>query len=226
MPGPCYYHPTYEAAGTCIQCGMPACTDCLQQVGGRSVCSGCAGAFKERLAQQAPVYAANYAAPPSIYGAPPPSIYGAPPGAYTGPAVGVNPSDKKELMIGIALALVIGVIGAVIIEKILFYGHFGLSLLYVGMGYGIGWGIHRATGRGGAGLAVLAVGIMLACLGVSHLVWTADVLSAARALGGVPASMTVLDAFPIAMSSLGIMHWVCIAFGVMACYRGVEAQQG
>jgi len=40
MAGPCYYHPAIEAAGTCIQCGMGACPDCLEQVGGRPVCRG------------------------------------------------------------------------------------------------------------------------------------------------------------------------------------------
>ena len=226
MAGPCYYHPEIAAAGTCIQCGMGACTDCLQQIGGRSVCAGCSSAFKARLAQQAPVYGASpppysagYSAPPSIYSAPPEV-------SYSGTAVGMNPSDKKELWIGILLALVIGIIGAVIIEKILFYAHFGLSLLYIGMGYGIGWGIHRATGRGGPGLALLAVGIMLTCLGVSHLVFAQDMLNAARADGGVDPRVTVFDVFPIAVGGLGFMHWVCILFGVMACYRGVEAQQG
>ncbi|MGI4790339.1 MAG: hypothetical protein ACRYFS_15990 [Janthinobacterium lividum] len=153
------------------------------------------------------------------------SADGAPSYAYRGTPVAADPSDRKELMVGIVLAFVIGVIGAIIIEKILFYGHFGLSLLYVGMGYGIGWGIHRATGRGGAGLALLAVGIMVSCLGVSHLVWAQDVLNEVRAAGNADASATLFDAFPIAMSSLGIMHWVCITFGLMACYRGVEAQQ-
>ena len=204
---------------------MPACIDCLEQVGGRSVCGGCAGPFKERLAQQAPPPPYASAAPSYSPGASP-YAYGASPAPYAGTAVGTNPSDRKELLIGIVLALVIGIIAAVIIEKILFYGHFGLSLLYVGMGYGIGWGIHRATGRGGPGLALLAVGIMIACLGVSHLVWAQDVLNAVRDAGNADPSANLFDAFPIAMSSLGIMHWVCIAFGLMACYRGVEQQQG
>ena len=223
MPGPCYYHPLAASAGSCIQCGLPACADCLERVGDRTVCRGCASAFKARLAQQAPTFAPG--APPA-YGMPPPSVYSAPAPAYSAASVGMNPSDKKELWIGIVLALVIGIIGAVIIEKILFYAHFGLSLLYIGMGYGIGWGIHRATGRGGPGLALLAVGIMITCLGVSHVVLAQDMLNAARASGDADSSVSLLDAFPIAVGHLGFMHWVCILFGVMACYRGVEAQQG
>lgn len=128
------------------------------------------------------------------------------------------------MLLGILLGLAIGIVGGILIEKILFYAHFGLSLLYIAMGYGIGWGIHRVTGRGGPGLAMLAVGLMIACLGVSHLVWTQDVLSEARRLGDADPGVTVLEAFPIAVGHLGFMHWVCIAFGLLACYRGVEQQ--
>jgi len=126
---------------------------------------------------------------------------------------------------GIGLGLVIGIIGAIAIEKILFYAHFGLSLLYVGLGYGIGWGIHRVTGRGGSGLALVAVTVMLVALGVSHLVWAQDILSAARDAGRADPSVTLFDVFPIAMGHLGVLHWVCIAFGLLACYRGMEQQQ-
>ena len=129
------------------------------------------------------------------------------------------------MALGIGLALVVGIIGAVIIEKILFQFGFGLSLLYVGLGYGIGWSIHRITGRGGSGMALLAVGIMFVCLGISHLVYAQDVLNVVRGAGHADTSATLFDAFPFAMSRLGIMHWVCIAFGLMACYRGMEAQQ-
>lgn len=94
------------------------------------------------------------------------------------------------------------------------------------MGYGIGWGIHRVTGRGGAGIALLAVGLMVACLGVSHLVWTQDVLNQARAAGNADAGVTFMDALPVATAALGLMHWVCMGFGVLACYRGVESQGG
>lgn len=134
------------------------------------------------------------------------------------------PPDK--MLMGIVLGLAIGLVGGIIIEKILLYAHFGLSLLYVGMGYGIGWGIHRVTGRGGAGLALLAVGLMVACLGVSHLVWAQDVLNEVRAAGNAAPGTTFIDALPVAMASLGIMHWVCITFGLLACYRGVESQEG
>ena len=141
-------------------------------------------------------------------------------------AVASNRVGPDKMLLGIALALAIGIVGGILIEKILVYAHFGLSLLYVGMGYGIGWGLHRVTGRGGAGMAMLAVGLMVACLGVSHLVWAQDILNEARRQGAALPGMTLFDVLPVSMQPLGFMHWVCITFGLIACYRGVVQQNG
>ena len=216
MSNPCYYHPATAAAGTCVQCGTPVCTDCHQTVGDKSSCPRCFDTLKARFAQLAPavpVYGAQSVNP--YAGSPAPTIYGG----------GEEKSGAGKMLAGLALGLVIGIAGAVIIEKILFYGHFGLSLLYIGLGYGIGWGMHRIIGRGGPGPALAAVAVMVASLCVSHLVWTPDVLTIALANGNADPGSTLADAFPVAMAHLGIMHWVLIVFGLLACYRGVEQQQ-
>jgi len=93
------------------------------------------------------------------------------------------------------------------------------------MGYGIGWGIHRSTGRGGMGLAMAAVGVMAFCLGVGHLVLAQDLLNAARSAGNADSSDTLFDVVPLLPAHLSIKHWICIGIGLMACYRGVESQQ-
>lgn len=219
MVSPCYNHASVSSSAACVQCGMPFCPDCLEAVAGRPVCKRCLPAMQARVEQQ-------------MASAPPPSSYAAPQGAYPGYApqtAAMAASDPavtaKALVMGIGLSLLIGIAGAVIIEKILFYGHFGLSLLYIGLGYGIGWGLHRIIGRGGSGMALVAVGVMVASLGVSHLVYAQDVLVAARAAGNADMTTTLGDVFPFVMEHAGLMHWVCIAFGLFACYRGVEAQQ-
>ena len=217
MSNPCYYHSPVPAVGSCIQCGTPICGDCQQIVGGKSACKRCADALKARFAQQTAPIQPNYSpqAGSGIPGAPAPQTYRAV----------SEKSSASQMLTGIVLGGFVGIIGAIIIEKILFYAHFGLSLLYVALGYGIGWGIHRVTGRGGPGLALTAVGVMIASLCVSHLVWAQDILNLARSEGNVDPGMTLFDAFPLAMATLGIMHWVCIIFGLLACYRGVEQQQ-
>lgn len=93
------------------------------------------------------------------------------------------------------------------------------------MGYGIGWGIHRMTGRGGTGLALAAVGVMAVALFVGQLFYAQDILNVVRDAGRADASATFLDALPVSVTHLGPMHWVCMAFGLLACYRGVEQQQ-
>ena len=191
MASLCYYHPTVSSTGSCIQCGMPVCAACTQQVAGRSVCQKCAPAFKARMEQQAaaaPAAAQGRQAPYAGYRPQPDggtSGVSSPP-AYSGTPVKGERSDMQETLMGIGLGLVIGIIGAVIIEKIYFYGHFGLSLLYVAMGYGIGWGIHRVTGRGGTGLALAAVGVMVAALFVGQLFYAQDVLNMVRDAGRTP----------------------------------------
>jgi len=218
MVSPCYNHVSVSSSASCVQCGMPFCSDCLEAVAGRPVCKRCLPAMQARVEQQ-------------MASAPPPPFYAAPQGAYPGyvpQTAAMEVPDAggggKALLMGIGLSLLIGIAGAVIIEKILFYGHFGLSLLYVVLGYGIGWGLHRIIGRGGSGMAMVAVGVMVASLGVSHLVYAQDVLVAARAAGNADMTTTLGDVFPFVIEHSGIMHWVCIAFGLFACYRGVEAQ--
>jgi len=37
----CYYHPGTDAVGTCSQCAKGACRECLEDVGGAMLCTGC-----------------------------------------------------------------------------------------------------------------------------------------------------------------------------------------
>lgn len=219
MVSPCYNHASVSSSASCVQCGMPFCKDCLEAVAGRPVCKHCLPAMRASVEQQ-------------MASAPPPPSYAAPQGTYPGyapqtaaMAVPDAGAGGKALLMGIGLSLLIGIIGAVIIEKILFYGHFDLSLLYIALGYGIGWGLHRIIGRGGSGLALVAVGVMVASLGVSHLFYAQDLLNMLAERVHIRAGMTALDVFPAMMKSLSFIHWVCIAFGLLACYRGVEARQ-
>lgn len=215
MAGPCYYHSDTPAVDTCVQCGMPICQQCRDRVAEKTVCRRCVGAVRSRLEQQ------------MAAGGPPQNATGAP--AYataSGPRVSAVAADKHDsgrLLMAIGLGLVIAIVGALITEKILFYAHFGLSLLYIGIGYGIGFALHQMLGRGGSGLALIACGVMVVGLAVGELFFVQDVVGMVNAKGGgIPITFT--DAFPVAMSAHGIMHWVCIAFGLMACYRGVEQQ--
>ena len=219
MVSPCYNHSSVSSSAACVQCGMPFCKDCLEAVAGRPVCKRCLPAMQARVEQQ-------------MAAAPPPSAFAAPQGSYPGYApqtatmsVPAPAAGGKALVMGIGLSLLIGIAGAIVIEKISHATGYELSLLYIALGYGIGWGLHRIMGRGGSGLALIAVAVMVASLGVSHLVIAQEVLNFSRANGNAEANATIFDVFPIAMGHLGFMHWVLIAIGLYSCCRGVEARQ-
>jgi hypothetical protein len=131
---------------------------------------------------------------------------------------------NRNTALGLIAAFVIGTILSIAVLKILFYAHAGISWLYVGIGYGIGFGIWKFTGRGSVGLAAAAVGIMIVSLGIAHIVFAADMLNAAKASGDADQSITLFDAVMELPQMFSPMHWICIVIGLFACWRGVEGQ--
>ncbi len=204
MASPCFYHPDVTAAAVCIQCGTPGCPECLEPVGGRMACRRCSPALKSRLAAQ-----------------PPPPVQ---PPAYnpnaglsyaSSPADFVDTTPQKKLSVpmllkGAFLAAIVGVLGAIGIEKVLFYSHHGFAILYMMLGFAVGISVRACTSRGGVGVALTAGGIMLLCLGISHLVYVQDVLSAARASGDADPGVSFADAFPLVMARLTFIHWMFV----------------
>lgn len=172
-----------------------------------------------------------YGGPQAPYGAPQDlqAPYGSPQAPYGAPDMGGSryadvAESSGSVPLGLLLGAVIGVVGSIAVLKILFYAHFGLAWLYIGVGYGIGYGIWSQTRRGSVGLAFAAIGIMIASLFIAHLVYAGDILNQARAQGNADPGVTIFDALPVAMSSFSPMHWVCILIGLAACWRGVEQQ--
>ena len=199
MASPCYYHPAASSSGSASSAVCLSARIVPSRLG-ESRLQEVRPASKARMEQQMAVAPAASQGRPAPYAGYAPPAYGGAPGAAAPPAYGraavSQRSDFKEVLMGIGLGLVIGIIGAVIIEKILFFAHFGLSLLYVAMGYGIGWGIHRVTGRGGTGLALAAVGVMAVALFVGQLFYAQDVLNMVRDAGTRMLRPRFLTPFP------------------------------
>jgi hypothetical protein len=146
-----------------------------------------------------------------------------------GQAVVTDDDDKipaGRLAAGLTLGLVAGVIMSLIVMKIAFYAHLNLSLLYVGIGYGVGFAIYKVTGQGGAGLAFGGSALMALGLLIGHLVYASDVLGAYRQELGLSDSATIFSAFGPLMATLSLRHWMCVAIGLGACFRAIEAQDG
>lgn len=226
MPDPCYYHPDTTATGNCVQCGVPICDACTDRINQKPVCKNCVAAVRARLEREMAAPAGAYAAPsdapgPQAQSWPPPATNP----AYGAPSAALAPLDPTKLTMGIVVALVIGIVGCIALEKLLLYAHFGLSYLYILVGYGIGWGLHRMTGRGGTMLAAMAVGVFVVSLIVEHLVYAGDVLQMLHTGADADPSATFGEAFKLVLTQSGIMHWVVILIGLYACYRGVMRRQ-
>ena len=211
-------------------------------VKGNSVCPTCAPSVRQYGIQPQPVGAAAFAAAPSgqnAYGAPPAAnTYGTPmPGTYSPPPPSTpfqdtshaalakaRREDQMNLWKGLAVGLGIGTIGSIVAMKILFYAHFGISYLYILIGWGIGAGIWHFTNRGGTQLALSSITVMAVRLFFGHLSFALDVLSQARADGYADAGVTIFDAFPQPMAMLTPIHWLLIAIGMAACWRAADRQ--
>jgi hypothetical protein len=227
MASPCYYHPDTIASATCVQCGLPICANCTDRVGEKTVCQKCVKAVKTRLeAQMAAAPAGAYGSPAVTpgYGGPTPA-YGGP--SYGGRAVAMAPDRiaPGTLILGIVVAALISIVGAIIVEKILFLSGYGIAYLYIGIGYGIGFGLHKVVGRGGMGMALLAVGIMVFGLLIGQLVFTADELGKLQADDPTFATATTAQLFPYLLTHMSPMHWICVVIGLFACFRGMNSQQ-
>jgi len=201
----------------CVQCGTPGCTECLETIGVKLACRGCVDSLKRNLPAQAapppsvrplnpefnPNAGLNYASNPADY------VNAAPPNTY----------QLKQMLMGIGLASVVGLIGAIGIEKLLFYSHFGLALLYLILGAAIGGCARAFTGRGGAAIAIAALVVTAACLGVSHLTYAQDIMTQAQASGDLAPGAPLLSIFPVVMGQLKFIHWAFVAGSLFVSVR-------
>jgi len=219
----CFYHPDSNASAACVQCGVPLCAHCANPVGEKAACPSCYSAVQSRV-QQTAVSEASAPSQSPVWSSGPalasPLTSSATQETYKR---GVDSSFVAQTAGGLALGLVFGIIAAIVVFKVLFYAHFGISYLYIAIGYGIGFGIHKITHRGGPLLAMLGVAIMIVSLLVGHLSYAADLLQAAKAHGEVPPGVTVFDIYGDTLKSFGFMHWICVVIGVGACYRAINA---
>jgi hypothetical protein len=110
--------------------------------------------------------------------------------------------------LGVVASLVVGIVGAIILEKIYVNAHFGLSLLYIFVAIGIAGALTKISEQSSPLISVLSVAVYLVSMLVSHYVFALDAIAAEAP--GIPMSM---DIFMAALKSFSPMHWVLIAIG-------------
>lgn len=137
----------------------------------------------------------------------------------------VEPLKASQVLLGVGLALVVGTLGSVGIEKILFYSHFGFPYLYLIVGAAVAGSLRWATSRGGPAMAAGAVALMLVCLGIGHVVLVNDFVSQSRAYGD---AVTFSEMLPLVLGHLRSIHWIMVAGGVIlaAVTANREAKPG
>lgn len=137
----------------------------------------------------------------------------------------VEPLKASQVLLGVGLALLIGTIGSVGIEKILFYAHFGFPYLYLIVGAAVAGSLRWATSRGGPAMAAGAAALMLVCLGIGHVVLVNDFVSQSRADGD---AVTFSEMLPLVLGHLTFIHWIMVAGGVIlaAVTANREAKPG
>ncbi len=223
MSNPCYYHTEVSAVGNCIQCGLPGCGECLEDVGGKMACRRCRGALKSRLAAQAAA-----SAPPA---APPANVRFGPDPGYD-PALGITPPPRRNyiaeaaaaeaavpqsvrarrLLMGLGLAGLVGLLGALGIEKFAFATNLDITVVYLVLAALVAWSLRGVAGRGGIATGFLATGVMIVCLWFAHWLFVQDFVNK------MGTGVSVSEAFPVVMSHLTGTHWMLVLCSVIACF--------
>ena len=115
MPNPCYYHPAMSSVGNCIQCGTPGSAQCLEAIEDKMACKRCSPALKSHFGTE-PVL------PPQERALGPANderrFQNSGPRNYTA-MVEPDVLTPAKIAQGSALALVVGALGAIGIEKIM-----------------------------------------------------------------------------------------------------------
>lgn len=195
MTNSCFYHPAQAATATCVQCGMPICEQCRETVADKTVCKQCVGKMRARVEREIAANPAGAAFPgqagqSALQG----GVWPPPPRAGMGAPVVVPPAAPGvgRMLAGLGLSVVLGLVGAVAWVAIVYFSHYDLSLVAIGVGWLCGWGALKGCGQGGK---------------------TAAVIGAVAALG-----TTLIGASIIGGGKPGLFEWFCVAVGVYEGY--------
>jgi hypothetical protein len=131
-------------------------------------------------------------------------------------------AQATKLGIASAIGLSVSILGSIGVMKIAFYVGFGFSILYIALGWAVGFVLGMATPKKLAAIGfaslTLAIGLF-----VGHLTFTADAIHKyPELLGGVP----LMTAFPQVMGLFKGTHWLFVLLAFAACLRGAASDYG
>ncbi len=235
MNSPCFYHSNVPAAVSCINCGIPICSDCNNNVAGRSACKNCVPTLRARFPEEE-MAMAGASASNSAYGsqsggqsyqnAPswenPNTTYQPQPGQYaqapTQFGVAKPPmSFAMHLLIGTGAGLLVGLLGALGWEKFVFYTGWNIGYLTALVGFGVGFGVAMGSQRTGNLIASIAAVLAFFAQMFGYYLLVSDYIARDDPGLRVPVA-AVFSALPKAVDPMG---WVIIMVGCIGAFNAV-----
>lgn len=247
MNAKCAYHPDRPAAAACRDCAAPLCADCQTRIDGRTVCPRCADIARAGVAapsaqvtgapaaSAAPQTSAPGFSGPATVTIPPPSAAAestATPVPIPSPIV-KEPPPPARILVGIALAAVVGLVGAFLWEKIYFHLHFSMAWFYIILGLFIGGCVVGGGGRYGIIPALLGGALTFGAIMFGHWLLMHDVLAKelaefnaelAKAVAAKGAHAPTVVSAPHVTSEMfkefladnfDAKHWIFVGIGVL-----------
>ena len=173
------------------------------------------------------------ATPAAVPGAPDPSPAAPPPadtsghGAYVAP--GTAPASAPEeqpksgdLLGGVLAGLIAAALGAALWALVAAVTHYEIGIIAVGVGYGVGWAVHRFGPGPSTNLALIAAG--LAALGILAGFVLGSLVQGAHEIGGgffdaVDVVSNQIGWGTFITQSVGGVGWLFLAIGAFGAFR-------
>lgn len=114
------------------------------------------------------------------------------------------------------MGIVVGVVGAVLLDKFTFYTHFQLGYINALVGFAIGYAVLYGAKAGGLVTAVIAAVIALASAMLGFGLLMSDEI--ARGGSHLPPA-ELLQLFPSYLRTLNILDWLIVAIGVYGGFK-------
>jgi hypothetical protein len=228
-----------SAEAVCAECGQTVPREDTQAVAGKTVCNRCVEAIRARVSAQIDTSGGASAAPAApAYNFSTPTALGtgyaesgaassAPaqqPASLRSPVGEAGGAGAGRLLLGALFGLIVGVIGAFIYDKFVFYTHIQFGLVASFIGFAIGFAVLLGTGRGGILPAIIGGTLAFGAMVLSHYLLFNDLFgqevaknpemaakAAASGITGLPFSP---EGFAFVFKHLDFMDWVFILIGV------------
>lgn len=208
----CSTHSGIPASTTCTICNKPICMDCERRLGAQILCESCMTREKNRPAGITNQTQNGAASPESGFARP----------------VSVELA-KPNIGMAVLYGFIAAIIGAVIWDKIVFYTHFKLGLVAIGIGIIVGLGVLKGA-KSGYSKALPIIGAVMAGFGIllGEYLLLGDMISAEvakKAIDGQHLSYSgqlflSMLAFPSYLTDTQMMNpldWIFVLIGV---YQG------